>query len=76
MEEDVPVATVTNLFIGHEKLDGRLVYSILKTLMENQPALVHVHREARNFTMERAVLGSSLPFHSGALQYYQERELP
>jgi uncharacterized protein len=59
--------------ICHEKMDAGLVYNILKVLVEHQPELVAVHKEARHFTLATAAMGSSLPFHPGAMKYFQEK---
>jgi TRAP transporter TAXI family solute receptor len=73
MEADVQVVCVANLLICHEKMDAGLVYNITKVLLEHQPELVAVHKEAKNFTLATAAVGSSLPFHPGAIKYYQEK---
>jgi hypothetical protein len=54
-------------------MDAGLAYNITKVLLEHQPELVAVHKEAQNFTLATAAVGSSLPFHPGAIKYYQEK---
>lgn len=73
MDADVQVACVANLLVCHEKMDAGLVYNIFKVLLEHQPDLVAVHKEASNFTLAGAAVGSSLPYHPGALKYFQEK---
>jgi len=73
MEADVQVVVVANLLVCHEKMDAGLVYNIVKALLEHQPDLVAVHKEAMNFTLAKAAVGSSIPFHAGATKYYQEK---
>jgi TRAP transporter TAXI family solute receptor len=73
MNSDVEVVVVANLLICHEKMDAGLAYNILKVLIEHQPELVAVHKEARNLTLATAAVGSSLPFHPGAIKYFQEK---
>jgi TRAP transporter TAXI family solute receptor len=73
MDADVQVVCVANLFICHEKMDAGLVYNIVKTLLEHQSELVAVHKEAKNFTLATAAVGSSLPIHPGAIKYYREK---
>jgi len=73
MDADLQVVCVANLLICHEKMDAGLVYNILKVLVERQPELVAVHKEAVNFTLATATAGSSLPYHPGALKYFQEK---
>jgi TRAP transporter TAXI family solute receptor len=73
MDADAQVVCVANLLICHEKMDAGLAYNILKVLIEHQPELVAVHKEAQNFTLANAPVGSSLPFHPGAIKYFQEK---
>lgn len=70
---DSQVAWVANLLVCSEKMDAGLVYNILKVLLEHQPELVAVHKEAKNFTLASTVIGSSIPFHPGAIKYFQEK---
>jgi len=73
MDADAQVVCVANLLICHEKMDTGLVYNIIKALLEYQPELVAVHKEATHFTLDAATVGSSLPFHPGAIRYYQQK---
>jgi len=73
MDADVQVVCVANLLVCHEKMDAELAYHIAKILLEHQPELVAVHKEAQNFTLATAAVGSSLPFHPGAIKYYKEK---
>jgi len=73
MNADAQVVCVANLLICHEKMDNGLAYNITKILIEHQPELVAVHREARNLTLATAAVGSSLPYHPGAIKYFQEK---
>ncbi|MDP3039767.1 MAG: TAXI family TRAP transporter solute-binding subunit, partial [Deltaproteobacteria bacterium] len=31
------------------------------------------HKEAENISLQSAVVGSPIPFHPGAIKYYQEK---
>ncbi len=73
MDADVTVAGVANLLICNEKMPTDLAYQIIKVLLEKQPDLVAVHKEAAHFTLQSAAVGSSIPFHPGAVKYFQEK---
>jgi hypothetical protein len=73
VEEDVPVAAVTNLLIANEKMDENLAYQITKLFLERSADLVAVHKAASEINLKNAVLGSPIPFHPGALRYYKEK---
>ncbi|MBI4737785.1 MAG: hypothetical protein HY766_17270 [candidate division NC10 bacterium] len=73
MESDVPVAVATNLLVAHERMDAELAYQITKLFLERTADLVAVHKAAKEITLKSAVMGSSVPFHPGALRYYKEK---
>jgi TRAP-type uncharacterized transport system substrate-binding protein len=54
-------------------MENDLAYQIVKVLLEKQPDLVMVHKEAAHFTLQSAGVGSSIPFHPGAMKYFQEK---
>jgi uncharacterized protein len=70
---DTPVAAVGNALICHEKMDPGLAYNVLKTLFAYKADLVAVHKEATHLTVEDAVDGSPIPFHSGAIKFFKEK---
>ena len=73
VDEEVPVAAVTNLLIVNEKMDENLAYQITKLFLEHTADLVAVHKAAAEISLKNAVLGSPIPFHPGALRYYKEK---
>ncbi|MDP3047531.1 MAG: TAXI family TRAP transporter solute-binding subunit [Chloroflexota bacterium] len=73
MDKDVAVAGVANLLLVTDKMDEQLAYNITKALFEHQADLVAVHAEAKNLTLPTAVVGSSVPYHPGAIKYYTEK---
>ena len=59
-----------------ENSDEKLVYEITKTLFERKDDLVKVHKDAGFLDLANQMTGASpLPFHKGALKYYQEKGL-
>jgi TRAP transporter TAXI family solute receptor len=74
IDYDVRSIGVTNLFVTLDKMDKELVYNILKTLYSHlQPDLVAVHKEAQKINLQTMTVGSSIPFHPGALRFYAEK---
>lgn len=73
MDADISVAGVANLLICNEKMPADLAYQLIKVLLEKQPDLVAVHKEATHFTLQSAAVGSSIPFHPGVIKYFQEK---
>jgi len=75
VDADVPVSAVGNLLVASEKMDENLVYEIVKAMFEHQADLIAVHKEAKNLTLQTAVLGSPIPYHPGAIRYYKEKQV-
>lgn len=75
LSDDVPVVSVSNILAVHDGLGDQLVYDITRTLFEHQAELAAIHPEAKNLSLQSAVLGSPAPFHPGALRYYQEHNV-
>ena len=73
---DVPIVTLWNLLVCHEKMKESVVYDILKTIFDHKPELVAVHSDARYLSLDtQASGGSPIPFHPGALRYFREKGL-
>ena len=75
VDEDIPVAAVTNLLVVHERMNEILAYQITKLMLERTADLVAVHKAASEITLKSAVLGSPIPFHPGALRYFKEKNI-
>lgn len=73
VNEDVPVAAVTNLLVVNEKMDDKQAYELTKLLLEHTADLVAVHKAATEMTLKSAAVGSPIPFHPGALRYFKEK---
>lgn len=54
------------------KLDTDIVYAMTKALFENQKELAVSHAKGKELSAESAVTGISIPFHPGAVKYYEE----
>ncbi|MEI0530370.1 TAXI family TRAP transporter solute-binding subunit [Brachyspira pilosicoli] len=48
------------------------VYNMLKTLFDKQEDLITAHAKGEELNAAQSYEGISIPFHSGALKYYQE----
>ena len=72
-DEEIEVVVVPNLLVVHEEFDEELAYQIVSAMFEHRDELVAAHPEAENLTLENAVQNSPLPFHPGALRFYEEQ---
>jgi uncharacterized protein len=73
LEADVPVVGVANALVVDERMSEQLAYDITKLLFDKKAELVAIHAEAKNLNLETATVGSPVPFHPGAIRYYQEQ---
>lgn len=67
------IAVVWNLLVADAKMSDDLAYQITKTIMESQPDLIIVHKEAANISLKNQGKTSPIPYHSGAKKYFQEK---
>jgi TRAP transporter TAXI family solute receptor len=70
---DVPVVGVANLLVVSESMPEELAHDITKILFDQQATLAGIHPQARELSVDKALTGASIPFHPGAIRYYQER---
>jgi hypothetical protein len=66
---------VNSVLIAGNQLKPEVVYNLTKVLFENQPQLAAAHAKGKELNLQRAVMGVSIPFHPGAVKYYQEKGL-
>ena len=64
---------VWNILVASDKMSDKMAYDIVKTLMDNKPELVAVHKEAQNIDLKWQKIGSPLPYHPGARKYFEEQ---
>jgi len=72
IDNDIPAAAGKTLFVTDDRLDESRAYEITKAVLEHAPELTAALAAAKEISATNAVLGSSIPFHPGALRYYKE----
>ena len=70
LTEDVAVPSMNAVLIVSKDAPEDLVYQMTKVLFENTDELTHAKKEF--ISAEYAVQGIPVPFHPGALKYFQE----
>jgi TRAP transporter TAXI family solute receptor len=75
MDADVPVVAVANLLVVTDAMPETLAYDITRLLFDKQKELAAIHPQARTLNLQRAVTGTSLPYHPGAIRFYRERHV-
>ncbi|MCL1814749.1 MAG: TAXI family TRAP transporter solute-binding subunit [Treponema sp.] len=69
---DVITVAVKATFIVSPKLAEDTVYSLTKSLFENQAQIENAHVKGKELSTSYAVEGISVPFHPGAEKYFKE----
>jgi len=61
-----------NLAVAHESLPSDLVYSIIKSVFANHDEMIAAHPAAAETIPANFTRNTFLPFHGGAIRYYQD----
>lgn len=64
-----------NFLAVHESVPDQDVYLIVKTIYENLPFLVGIHKATKAMALEKAIAGLPNQLHPGALKFYREQGL-
>lgn len=72
MEEGVQTISIPNVLVVNAEMDEELAYQLTKMLFERTDELIAVHPAANDTTVDFAVDSTPVPFHDGALRYYEE----
>ena len=52
--------------------DPGMIYLVAKTIYENRAQIAEMHRAGAEITPERAAMDIGIPYHEGALRYFNE----
>lgn len=72
-EADVPGIGVGNILFVSGTMSDEQAYQIVKTIFAHLDEVHKLHPQAASLTLEGAIVGSSIPFHPGAIRFYQEQ---
>lgn len=70
---EITVSGVQNLLVVNAKFDAAFARAILTAMFDNKSDLEVIHSEAKNLKLDSATVGSPLPFHEGAIEFYKSR---
>lgn len=74
-EADINTISQPNFLAVRPDISEETVYKITKTIYENLPFLVGIHKATKAMSLDRAITGLPVPLHPGALKYYKEKGL-
>lgn len=61
-----------NFAIANQSMPESLAYEIVKLVMENHDRMLQIHGAARETLMDNVLNNGFMPFHPGAVRYYEE----
>jgi TRAP transporter TAXI family solute receptor len=70
---DIGVVGIPNILVCNTKADANLIYNVLKAMFDHKNELVNVHKQAKELTIENAVIKTVVPYHPGAVKFFKER---
>lgn len=70
--DEQPTVALWNFAIAHEDMPESLAYEITKLVMENNDRMLQIHATAGETVPENVDKNSFMPFHPGAVRYYEE----
>ncbi|MCC5976573.1 MAG: TAXI family TRAP transporter solute-binding subunit [Salinarimonas sp.] len=71
-DEDEASVAMWNYAIAHQDMPESLAYEITKTVLENNERMMQIHAAAAATLAENWDNNSFLPFHPGAVRYFEE----
>jgi len=75
VDVDTVTATTMAMLICSTELSEELVYTLTKTMWENQNVIAQAHEKGKVVTLDSALDGMGIPLHPGAAKYYKEQGL-
>ncbi|MEM7596789.1 MAG: TAXI family TRAP transporter solute-binding subunit [Pseudomonadota bacterium] len=72
LNEDQLSVSMWNFAIGHADLPDSFVYEVVKTVMENNPGMMEVHKAAVETLPENFDKNTFIPWHPGAVKWFEE----
>ncbi len=70
---DQPTVAMWNFAVANQSMPESLAYEIVKLVMENNDRMLQIHSAASETLPENAMNNGFLPFHPGAVRYYEEK---
>ena len=72
VEEPVQTIAIPNVLVVNAAMNEDLAYQITKAMFEHTDELIAVHPAANDTTVEFSLNSTPIPFHPGAIRYYEE----
>lgn len=70
---DISGVGIGNILVVNENMPEEHAYRIVATIFAHLSEVHALHPQADSMTLENATIGSSIPFHPGAIRFYTEQ---
>ena len=70
--DEIPTFGVKAVLVVNENVNDKIVYAVVKAILENFDEFKKLHPAYSNITKESLFEGLSAPLHEGAKKYYEE----
>ncbi|KPQ08187.1 MAG: TRAP-type uncharacterized transport system, periplasmic component [Rhodobacteraceae bacterium HLUCCA12] len=74
-DEDQNTVAMWNFAVTHAAVPESLAYEITRVVMENNDRMMDIHSAARETLPENAANNGFLPFHPGAVRWFEENDI-
>jgi len=71
-DADVPTVAMWNFALANASLPDSLAYEITKLVLEDNKRMQQIHKSAVETLAENWDKNNFMPFHPGAVKYYEE----
>jgi hypothetical protein len=75
VEKDVPTVSVMAMLAARADLEDDIVYAIVKAMYSDLDQLRKAHAKFKEISLEKALVGMSVPLHKGAERFFKEKGL-
>jgi len=73
LQSDARAVSMWNFAIAGCDLDADFVYNVMKVTLDDNARMVNIHRSATTTIPENRNKNTFIPFHPGAVRYYEEK---
>lgn len=74
-DEDVPTVSVMAMWIGSSSMPADLVYKMIREVFSHVNEIQSLHPKLGFISLDRALIGVTVPLHEGAERFYREKGL-
>ena len=75
VEKPMKVYSFDNVLFTHAKVSDDMIYKIIDTMLSNKDDIVAVQPVLRAMSAEGLYKKYDLPYHPGALKYYNDKKI-